>query len=90
MSYALMNMGFAKILGLQPGELTYFGWDAHLYDNQIETVKQQIQRTPKELPQLKFKKDFSTLNEFLELQYEDIELIDYNPHPAFPKIDMAV
>lgn len=90
MSYALINMAFSKILGLQPGELTYFGWDAHLYDNQIETVKQQIQREPKNLPQLNFKKDFKSLDEFLELQYEDIELIGYDPHPAFPKIDMAV
>jgi thymidylate synthase len=90
MGYAFLNLAFSKLLNLQPGELTYFGWDAHLYNNQLEVVNQQITRDPRQLPSLIFKKDFSTLEELLGLNYEDLEIINYNPHPPLPKVEMAV
>ena len=90
MGYAFLNFAFSKLLGLQPGELTYFGWDAHLYKNQFEAASQQITRTPRRLPSLLFKKDFSTLEELLCLNYEDLEIINYDPHPPLPKVEMAV
>lgn len=90
MGYAFLNLAFSKLLNLQPGELTYFGWDAHLYSNQLDVVNQQITREPRQLPSLIFKKDFFTLEELLGLNYEDLEIINYNPHPPLPKVEMAV
>lgn len=91
MSYAFLNMAFAKILGLVPGELTFFGWDVHLYQNQIEMAAEQIKRDPKALPMLQFKKDFTTFDELLALEYTDLELIGYDPEPDFKnKPGMAV
>lgn len=89
-SYSFMNMAFAKILNLEPGTLTYFGHDVHLYNNQIDAVKKQIQRLPKDLPRLIFKKDFTILDEFLKLEFEDVEIIDYDPHPPLEKVEMAI
>jgi thymidylate synthase len=81
MSYALLNHIFAKHLGLIPGELVYMGWDVHIYQNQMDMVKEQLTRTPKALPKFNIKKDLSTLDDIMNLQWEDVELIGYDPHP---------
>ena len=81
MSYALINHIFAKHLGLMPGDLVYMGWDVHIYQNQMEMVDEVLQRTPRALPTINIKKDLPTLDDILSLQWEDIELIGYDPYP---------
>lgn len=81
MGYALLNHIFAKYLGLTPGELVYFGWDVHIYQNQMDMVKEQLTREPKPLPTFNIKKDLNTFDDILNLQWEDVELIGYDPHP---------
>lgn len=90
MGYALKNMMFAKLLGVEPGELVYFGWDVHLYEHQIEVVDMQLQREPKTLPKLLINKDINSLEDILSLEFSDLVLDGYDPHPALPKVDMAV
>lgn len=80
-SYALINYIFAKHLGMIPGDLVYFGWDVHIYQNQMEMVNEILERQPRALPQLVIKKDLPTFEDILSLQWEDIELIGYDPHP---------
>lgn len=80
-SYALINHIFAKHLNLTPGDLVYFGWDVHIYQNQFEMVDEMLERTPRALPTLNIKKDLPTLDDILSLQWEDIELIGYDPYP---------
>jgi thymidylate synthase len=90
MGYALLNHIFAKHLGLEPGELVYMGWDVHIYKNQLEMAAEQIKREPRPLPKLVIKKDLPTLDDVMNLQWTDIELIGYDPHPDFTdKPDMA-
>lgn len=81
MGYALLNHIFSKYLHLTPGDLVYFGWDVHIYQNQIEMVKEQILRDPRPLPTLTIKKDLNTFDDIMNLQWEDIELSGYDPHP---------
>jgi thymidylate synthase len=80
-SYALLNHIFSKHLGMIPGELVYFGWDVHIYQNQMEMVSEILERTPRQLPQLIINKDLPTFDDILNLQWEDIELIGYDPYP---------
>lgn len=81
MGYALLNHLFAKHLGYEPGELVYMGWDVHIYQNQMDMVKEQLTREPRPLPTLVIKKDLPTLADIMSLQYEDVELVGYDPHP---------
>ncbi len=90
MGYAWLNIAFAKLLNLEPGELVYMGNDVHLYQNQLEVASMQLEREPRELPKLQIYKNFSTFEELQNLEYTDIELINYDPHPALPKVPMAV
>lgn len=80
-SYALLNHIFAKHLELIPGDLVYFGWDVHIYQNQSLMVDEILERTPRELPAIKINKDLITFEDILDLQWEDIEIIGYNPYP---------
>jgi thymidylate synthase len=88
-SYALLTCLIAKIVGLTPGSITYAMADTHIYLNHIEQAKEQLSRTPYPFPKLNIKKDIKSLTDIENLQFEDIELIDYQSHPAI-KAPMAV
>lgn len=88
--YAFLTHFIAKLTGYEPGELNYFGHDAHLYNHQLEVVNQQLTKEPKPFPQFRFKKDFSTLEEALSLTYEDVELVNYEHCGKLKKVEMAV
>jgi len=81
MGYAFLNIVFAKYLGYEPGELVYFGWDAHIYMNQMDMVKEQLEREPFPLPKLVIHKELLTIDDIMNLQYEDVEIINYQSHP---------
>lgn len=49
-SYALLLMLYAKEAGLKPGILKGELHDAHIYENHIPQMREQISRTPYELP----------------------------------------
>lgn len=57
-----------------------------MYLNHIEPLKQQLERTPKPFPTLKFARKIDSINDF---KYEDFIIKDYNPHPKID-MDMAV
>lgn len=91
MGYALLNIAFAKALNLESGILGYTGEDVHLYLNQLDMAKEQIERIPKQLPKLNIRKNLSSLDDILALEFSDIELIDYKSYPDFKnKPPMAV
>jgi thymidylate synthase len=93
MSYAFLNLAFSKHLGLQPGTLTFFGGDTHIYQNQIVIATAQVQRSwwKYEAPTLKINKDLATFDDILALEYSDVELVGYESYPDFEdKPPMAV
>ena len=90
MGYALLNEIFAKYAGLTPGTLTYFGHDAHVYANHIEASHELLERRPKTLPKLVINKELNTFEDILSLEFSDIELVGYDPHPPQARLPMAV
>ena len=85
-SYALFTHMLAQVCNLGVGELTIVIGDAHIYENHVAQVKQQLKREPLPLPKLKLNKDIKDINKFT---MDDIELIDYACHDAI-KAPMAV
>lgn len=91
MGYALLNHLFAEYLGLVPGELVYMGTDVHIYHNQFDMVKEQLKRKPLPLPRLNILEQIDSLDTLFNLQYNDVELVDYKPYPDIDnKPSMAV
>jgi thymidylate synthase len=87
--YALLTFYLAKLTGYTAKELVFTGVDVHLYTNHLEQVQEQLKRGARELPKLIIKKELETLDDMLDLEYEDVEISGYNPHPAI-KAPMAV
>lgn len=94
MSYAFLNILFSKYLNLSPGTLTFFGGDTHIYMNQIDISREQVDYNDRPgftLPTLEINKDISTWDDIINLQYEDVQLVGYEAHPDFKdKPPMAV
>lgn len=80
-SYALLTMMIAHVSGLACGELIHTLGDAHLYRNHETQAREQLKRKPGSLPKIKLNEDIKDLYQF---RYEDIELLDYRPHPSIP------
>lgn len=51
-SYALLTNLIARETGLEVGEFVHTLGDAHIYTNHFDQVQEQLQRTPKDAPQL--------------------------------------
>lgn len=78
-SYALLTHMMAHVTGLNVGELIITIGDAHIYSNHIDQVKEQISRTPFQLPTLDIKRRVESIDDF---KMEDFELIGYQSHPT--------
>jgi len=83
-SYALLLALIAQECDLTPGIFVHTLGDAHVYLNHIDGLKEQLQRTPKPLPQLAIAK-----KPVLDITFDDIEVINYE-HDAFIKFPIAV
>ena len=77
-SYALLLMMVAQVTGLEAGDFVHTLGDAHIYNNHIEQVREQLSREPRALPTMKLNPNVKSIFDF---KYEDFELTDYNPHP---------
>jgi thymidylate synthase len=80
-SYALLLMMVARETNLTPGDLIISLGDAHIYSNHLEQVKTQLDRSPRELPQIILDPSVKSVFDF---KYEDFHVSGYDPHPRIP------
>jgi thymidylate synthase len=85
-SYALLTHMVAQVCGLTVGELIISFGDAHIYDNHLEQVREQLSRAPLVLPTIELNKDITDITKFT---MEDVKLVDYNCYATI-KAPMAV
>jgi thymidylate synthase len=82
-SYGLLLEIIAKEVNMVPDELIGNLGDTHLYLNHIEQAKEQISRTPYELPKLGMDYREGEYNKNLtDFVPDDFYLIDYQSHPT--------
>ena len=82
--YATLTQMIAQETKLDLGEFSHYINDAHIYENHIDGLKEQIKRTPYALPTLKIKD-----KPFWKLGFDDFELMNYKHHPVI-KFPVAV
>ena len=87
-SYSLLTHIFAHICGLEVGDFVHTIGDAHIYQNHMEQVNQQLEREPHDLPQLALPV-FCDLETLLRCRATDFVLCNYDPMPSI-KAPMAV
>ena len=72
-SYGILLHLLAKEVNMIPRNLIFNGGDCHIYTNQIEGVKEQLKSETYKLPKIKLKN-----KSIFDLNFEDIEIIDYD------------
>ncbi len=77
-SYSLLTMMIAQVCNLKPGDYIHTFGDAHLYLNHIEQAKLQLSRKSRKLPEMKINPEVKDIFGF---NYNDFELVNYDPHP---------
>lgn len=85
-SYALFTHMIAQVCNLSVGELIVVLGDAHIYENHVDQVKEQLEREPIALPFLQLNPNVGEITKFT---MDDVTLINYNSHEAI-KAPMAV
>lgn len=85
-SYALLTHMVAHVTGLGVGDFVHTLGDAHIYQNHVTQVREQLTRKPFALPKLTFTRQVDSIFNF---QYDDIRLDDYQAHPHI-KGDVSV
>jgi thymidylate synthase len=85
-SYALFTHMIAQVCNLDVGELIIVLGDAHIYENHVDQVKEQLARKPLPLATLKLNPNITDITKF---EMKDITLEGYESHDAI-KAPMAV
>ena len=84
-SYALLTHMMAAQAGLGVGDFVWTGGDCHIYDNHVEQVTEQLSRDPRPYPELVL----AQRDSIFDYTYTDVEIRNYDPHPAI-KAPVAV
>jgi thymidylate synthase len=79
-SYALLLMMIAKQVNMVPDQLIGNLGDCHIYLNQIDGVKEQLNREPYPLPTVKILD--TQVDDIAHYEISDFELINYQYHPT--------
>ncbi|TIA91778.1 hypothetical protein E3P99_00925 [Wallemia hederae] len=85
-SYALLTHMIAHVTDTDAHELVIQLGDAHVYSNHVEALTTQLERQPRPLPKLHFKRDVKDIDSFT---FDDFEVEGYNPHAKIA-MQMAV
>lgn len=96
-SYSLLTHLLAEMLNFEVGDFIHTFGDVHIYENHMNAVNEQLERTPDSLPKLvvfprsygylqdnvdKYFASRYTLNDFLKsLDVFNFKLEEYNPQP---------
>lgn len=78
-SYSAMTHLIAKHCGLEPYEFVYYLGNAHIYQDHVEPLKEQIQREPYEFPTMEISEVRDNINDYV---LEDFVISNYNCHPT--------
>jgi len=78
--YAAFGMMVAKLIGYEMVEYVHTTSDTHLYESQIDKVKELISREPRRLPTMTLEAD--GIENITDFRPEHFVLgNDYEPHP---------
>lgn len=85
-SYALLLMLLCEESGLEPGELVGTLADCHIYENHLSAARELVERSESVLPTIRIKHKQDGAFDIFSWNYNDVELIGYDPQE---KVDVG-
>lgn len=79
-SYAILTHILAKLTGMKADRLIMTYGDYHIYNTHVDAVREQLQRSPRPFPKIRFTRDLKGTN-IDDVREADFEIVGYNPHP---------
>ena len=79
-SYSLLTHIIAEHCNLDVGEIIINFGDMHIYNNLLPQCLTQLQREPRELPELVIRQDLRTLEDISDFEVSSISVLGYYPH----------
>ena len=77
-SYALLTHLLAQQAGLEVGDFIWTGGDCHLYSNHLEQAREQLARTPGQIPRIEILRKAPSIDAY---EYEDFVIHGYEAQP---------
>jgi thymidylate synthase len=78
-SYSFLTHLVAHHCGLEAHEFVYFMGNCHIYEEHLESMKEQIGRTPKPFPSVILHNVRKTIDEYM---IDDFSVVNYESHPT--------
>jgi thymidylate synthase len=82
--YSILTHMFAQVTGHVAKEFVWTGGDVHIYNNHVDGLKEQLQRSSFPSPTLKLNPNIKEIDDF---RFADFEIVGYQHHP---KIEFEV
>lgn len=84
--YAAITLALAHLTGYRAGQYVHHIANAHFYENQIDSVREMVEREPRALPTARFDGGVGFIT---DVRPEMFEIEGYDPHPAIARIPVA-
>lgn len=81
-SYSLLTHIIAEHCNLDVGEIIINFGDMHIYNNLLPQCLLQLQREPRQLPELVIRQDLTTLKDISDFEVSSLSVLGYDPHPT--------
>ncbi len=85
--YSALLCMIAQVTGFEPGEFVHVIADAHIYDRHIPIVKELIEKTPYDAPEVLLDK---SIDDFYKFTKDSFTVNNYKYHDFTAKIPVAV
>jgi thymidylate synthase len=78
--YAALTLMLEHLTGFEAATYHHTISDAHVYDDQVDAVRQMLARSPRPLPTVQLTAAGRTVTDIHDFRAEHFELADYDPH----------
>ncbi|RFS84832.1 thymidylate synthase [Actinomadura spongiicola] len=87
--YAALTLMLGHLTGVEASHYYHTISDAHIYEDQWESVELLREREPRRLPTVTLNAEGKKVGDIHDFRAEHFEVADYDPHPAISRIPVA-
>lgn len=87
--YAALTLMLEHLTGVPAVAYYHTISDAHIYENQLDPVREMLDRAPARLPTVHLTDAGRAVTDIHDFRAEHFEIADYHPHPGLGRIPVA-